>query len=307
MDDGTERRSLAPGGRGSGVDPDAAALELAWVALQATEALALVIGPDGRVLLANPAVTRSTGWTPQELAARPIWEVYVVPEDVAHAREAVARSFTDGVAFPQEGDWLDRWGGMRRVSMLNTVVRGSDGSVRALVTVGRDVTKERKAEEALRRQAETDSLTGVLNRRAMLERLNTFLTEEAGQGCGVLFCDLDGLKRTNDTYGHHVGDELLIETAMTLGALAGVDDVVARLGGDEFVLLCPGANQHRLDELTERITTELGRLVAGPDGNLSIGVSVGAVLAGPGADAMHVMREADTRMYASKLARRRSA
>jgi len=306
MDDGTVRRSLAPDGRASGVAPDPDALELAWAALQATEALALVIGPDGRVLLANPAMTLSTGWTPQELAARPLWDVYVVPEDVAHAREAVGRSFTDGVASPQEGDWLDRWGGRRRVSMVNTVVRGSDGCVRALVTLGRDVTEQRRAEEALRRQAQTDSLTGVLNRRAVLERLSTFLTDPSVGGCGVLFCDLDGFKRTNDTYGHHVGDELLVETATRLGKIAGVHDVVARLGGDEFIVLCPGADQDRLDTFAARITTELAHLLAEPDGAISIGVSVGAVLAVPGADAMDVMREADKRMYASKVARRRS-
>ena len=106
-------RSLTGGGR----------QDLACAAFHGTDALVVVLGADGRALLVNPTMTRATGWTEAELMRRPFWDVYVAPEDVDRAKVAFGRSILEGLAFPQEGDWLDHSGGRRRISMQNSVLR----------------------------------------------------------------------------------------------------------------------------------------------------------------------------------------
>lgn len=105
----------------SGGTADAAAVVAA--AFEGTAALCLVLGADGRVAVANPAVTRATGWTKAELAARPFWQVHVAPEEAERARADFATAMSGGLDFATEGNWLDRCGGRRRVSMQLDILR----------------------------------------------------------------------------------------------------------------------------------------------------------------------------------------
>lgn len=289
---------LPSGGAGPG------RAELVEAAFEGTDALVLVIGADGRCLLANTAMTRSTGWTEQDLRSRPFWDVFVAPEDVANAQHAWHLSITEGLAFPQEGDWLDVRGGRRRISMQNTVLRDASGGPYAVVTVGVDVTERRRQEALLRQRAETDDLTALANRGALLTVLTAALADPAGGGCGVLFCDLDGLKAANDRHGHHTGDLLLVEVARRLREVAGVEDLVARFGGDEFAVACPGADEERMARLAAAVQEQVGRPVLTPAGTIPVGVSVGTAVGGAGADPDQVLRTADARMYRAKTARR---
>jgi diguanylate cyclase (GGDEF)-like protein/PAS domain S-box-containing protein len=296
------------------VEPDAATRpaqappedprDLLWAAMAATDALVVVVGTDGRALFTSPSMTRATGWTEADLARRPHWEVFVAPEDVENARDAHERAVGLGLAFPQEGDWLDRSGGRRRVSILSTVLPDASGRPYAVVFVAQDVTEQRRAEAALRRRADTDPLTGLDNRGRLFEALTGVLADENAGGCGLLFCDLDGFKQVNDAHGHHVGDLLLVELAARLRRVAGAGDVVARLGGDEFVVLSPGSDRDRLAVLAERVEQALSRPVTVPSGVVRVGVSVGTSVGSPGADPDVLVRIADRRMYRVKSARR---
>jgi diguanylate cyclase (GGDEF)-like protein/PAS domain S-box-containing protein len=96
-----------------------------------------------------------------------------------------------------------------------------------------DVTEEYRREQLLEDWANRDNLTGLLNRRGLEQRWQEF---GASTGVAVLFLDVDGLKRTNDAYGHGVGDALLCEVALRLRSTLQPGDVLARIGGDEFVL-----------------------------------------------------------------------
>jgi cyclic di-GMP phosphodiesterase Gmr len=280
------------------------AKDLVWAAMQATDALVVVVGPDGRALFTSPSMTRATGWTAAELARRPHWEVFIAPEDVENARDAHERAVGLGLAFLQEGDWLDRSGGRRRVSILSAVIPEATGRPCAVVFVARDVTDERHAQAALRRRADTDPLTGLDNRARLFEALTDVLADDAAGGCGLLFCDLDGFKQVNDAHGHHVGDLLLVELAARLRRVAGAGDVVARLGGDEFVVLSPGTDPDRLAAVARRVEAELSRPVVVPSGVVRVGVSVGTAVGAPGADPDALVRCADRHMYRVKSARR---
>ncbi|RJK92827.1 sensor domain-containing diguanylate cyclase [Vallicoccus soli] len=268
-----------------------------------TTALVCVIGERGEIVLLNPALERATGWSTAEVAGRPFVDVLAVPHERHLAADAIARALATGDAPPQEGDWLDRWGGHRRVAMQNSVLRDARGRPRAMVCVGADVSAQRAAEALLRERAESDVLTGLRNRAALLRALEEGLA--CGAGATVLFCDLDGFKAANDTHGHHVGDALLRDVARRLLDATTPQDLVARYGGDEFVVLRPGADEAGASALRDRLEAALEPPHATTHGLVRLGASIGVAIGGAGAAAEELLAAADRHMYGVKTHRRR--
>ena len=280
----------------------AASLEEAIIA--STPALVCVIDADARIALFNPALERATGWAAAEVLGRPFCEVLAIPEEAALAYDAISRAIATGQAPPQEGCWLDRWGGYRRVAMQNSVVRDAAGRPVAMVCIGADVTDRRLHEAQLRERANSDVLTGLRNRAALSASLDAELADPSSPGCGLLFCDLDGFKEVNDCHGHDVGDRLLREVAARLLDVTRSTDVVARLGGDEFVVLCPAATSADVNALAGRIDEAVAQPFATQNGPVHLGISVGIALGSPGDDADRLLAVADRHMYGIKTARR---
>jgi cyclic di-GMP phosphodiesterase Gmr len=289
------RRHAAAGGR---LDDD-----LLRAFVEATDALVCITDGAGRILLVNRALERFTGRAVDDLHGQWFWDVFVVPEHVVLAQDAVERAMTTGTAHPQEGDWLTGDGERRRVAMRNTVLADDDGLPYALACVGLDVTDDRRREELLHQRAQTDLLTGIANRGALFDALRRRLEE--GPGCALLFCDLDQFKEVNDEHGHAVGDRILAEVAGRLVGLTGPEDLVARFGGDEFVILCPTLDEAALADLVQRVAAEVGRPFPGPEGPLSIGVSVGIAIGRAGESGDELIGRADRAMYGVKTHQRR--
>jgi diguanylate cyclase (GGDEF)-like protein len=151
-----------------------------------------------------------------------------------------------------------------------------------------------------------DSLTGLPNRALMLERLeHAFARGPRTSGtCAVLFVDLNRFKRVNDTYGHQVGDELLIAVAQRLLTALRPSDTLARMSGDEFVILCEDLDDPaRADAIAVRVDAELARpfLLSGIDVEVHITASIGIAFTGRGSNSpVDLIREADLAMYQSK-------
>ncbi|WP_104524297.1 GGDEF domain-containing protein [Blastococcus atacamensis] len=291
-------------GAGPPTVAEAAQVHLAHVFVEAVEALLCIVDADGRILLTNPALQRFTGQSAEALLGRPFWDVWVAPEDVALAEQAVRLAVESGRAHPQEGDWLTGAGERRRVTMRNTVLRDEDGVPFAVASVGLDVTDDRAREARLHKQTRTDLLTGVASRGALFDALNARLGS-GGDGVGLLFCDLDRFKSVNDEYGHGMGDRVLAEAAARLSEVAGPDHLVARLGGDEFVILCQHRDEECLRRLSEGVVAHLARPYDGPEGPLVVGVSVGLGVGSPGDAADEVIARADRAMYGAKSHQRR--
>ena len=157
----------------------------------------------------------------------------------------------------------------------------------------------------VRRQADTDALTGLSNRRCFAELLETALAAgSGGEPVGaLLFMDLDGFKAVNDTFGHAAGDELLRVVAARLSACVRTDDVVSRLGGDEFTVLLRGSHtEFAVHEFAARVLASLDQPIDLGGETVRARPSIGAVLVHGGGDAAEALRQADHAMYRAKAA-----
>lgn len=165
-------------------------------------------------------------------------------------------------------------------------------------------------ERDIRRIAYTDPLTGLGNRLALSESLESrLLTLQASSGeLALLFIDLDDIKRVNDTLGHHVGDELLVEVAARIREACVAEDLdvveLARFGGDEFVVLFPGADvRRRAEALARRILAAIARPLPLGERDLVVSGSIGiTVFPEDAASAAQMVKNADMAMYQAKAA-----
>lgn len=178
------------------------------------------------------------------------------------------------------------------------------GQFVGLVGVVTDITERKHMEEALREQARRDSLTGVLNHAAIVEELRNVLAREGETPCAVAMVDVDGMKATNDTYGHQVGDDVLQAVA---GALGREGTLLGRYGGDEFVAIIDGADRAAALRYRDEVNAALAETaIVDPDSGLRVPVSVSMGLAIHPEEAQTVadlLKLSDNAMYASRLRR----
>ena len=157
--------------------------------------------------------------------------------------------------------------------------------------------------ETLYQQAHFDPLTGLLNRRAFEDRLKESLTRSRRDETGVLlFIDLDGFKKVNDTEGHEAGDKLLAVVADRLRSAVRPEDIIARLGGDEFAIIAPGpSDEAAVTAICERILRSVPGPVVVDRMEHTIGTSIGvARYPEDGQDLDEVLMKADSAMYRAK-------
>ena len=177
-------------------------------------------------------------------------------------------------------------------------------AVRGIVANHRDVTERRAIQELLAYDASHDALTGLVNRAAFLRALHQALdqAEQEHRRLAVLFVDLDGFKRINDTLGHEVGDALLVGVGRVIQRNILGSDQVGRLGGDEFaVVLAHIDTPDNAMAVARRIVTELQQPLPTAGRSVHARASIGVALSGPDAlDAGELLRRADTAMYRAK-------
>ena len=152
-------------------------------------------------------------------------------------------------------------------------------------------------------QARTDSLTGLGNRRALHEHLESRLQTGPVQQLAVLLVDLDHFKEINDTLGHHVGDELLRQVGPRLAPVLRPEDLLVRLGGDEFAIVLSATAASGPEQVAQRLLDELDAPFHLDGVPLRIGASVGVALCPQHAtDTNGLLQRADVAMYAAKAA-----
>jgi diguanylate cyclase (GGDEF)-like protein len=181
-------------------------------------------------------------------------------------------------------------------------IQGGDSEI--ISTIAHDISELKSTQAQLEHQATHDPLTGLPNRPLFQELGEQALarSDRYGTTVAVLFLDLDRFKPVNDSFGHAIGDELLVQVAGRLRTSVRRGDVVARFGGDEFVVLCEHpAGQTEMLELALRLIDALSEPVEIGGVMAMVGASVGIAIGGGGRMTIDTLiRDADAALYQAK-------
>jgi diguanylate cyclase (GGDEF) domain len=177
--------------------------------------------------------------------------------------------------------------------------------VQEAAELGRELetAMQRRAEARLAELAMRDALTGLHNRRFLVERLSN-PTPVGPDGKALLFVDLDDFKRINDEFGHDVGDGVILEVARRLLAHSRTQDVVVRLGGDEFVVIVDGIAGADVEAIAARLVDAVAVPITVGTHVVQVTASCGLVVARPGEARSGLLEAADAAMYRAKRAGR---
>ncbi len=190
------------------------------------------------------------------------------------------------------------------VKQIISPIKNEQQKISHFVSIQEDITKEKKAKEALFHQASHDDLTGLLNRRECEKRLDQVIISAAIQKSKNVFCylDLDKFKIVNDTCGHMAGDHLLREVCKLFQRQLRQRDTLARLGGDEFGIIVEHCTMKQAEVLTNNICREIADYQFIWEGKeFKIGVSIGLTMIDENStDYTSIMSQADDACYAAK-------
>ena len=284
--------------------------------LDALPDLLFEVDRDGRIYSYHSNVHDLLATSPEKFIGKTFAEV-LPPDAAAQCLYAIALAAEAGLsagtqyhqALPHGERWFEASVTTKR-SIANEPAR--------FIFLARDITDRKRAEDEVRRLAFFDPLTGLANRRLMIDRLDQARTASArtGHQNGLLLIDLDHFKNLNDTLGHEVGDQLLIEAGHRFIVCVREGDTVSRLGGDEFVIILrdfssdPSIAAQEIERVAEKIRKELSRpfslLTSESESHqhhitLSIGI---CPFNDTDISAEELLKRADTAMYQAKHAGR---
>ncbi|MBA3998228.1 MAG: hypothetical protein C0466_13835 [Candidatus Accumulibacter sp.] len=267
-----------------------------------TEAM-LITDPASRIIEVNDTFTRITGYTRDEAVGQTPRLLNSGHHDAAFYR-AMWESLTRTGAWAGE-IWNRRKDGSVYPEWLSiTAAHDENGQITNYVSAFSDISERKAYEVRLRHLAEYDPLTKLPNRTLLRDRLTHAIGLAARKGgkIAVLFLDLDRFKNINDSLGHAIGDQMLIEAARRLRSAVRGSDTVSRLGGDEFALLL---TELETPDHAAHVAEKLLQVVAEPfslEGHeLNVTPSIGiALFPEDGADPDALLKNADTAMYHAK-------
>ena len=262
----------------------------------------MIVDEAGLIEYVNPAFTRITGYSASEA-------IGLSPSILKSGRQDAA--FYDDLwrALREQNCWQGEIWNRRKDGTLYAewlsinVMHEGDHAVR-YAAIFSDITARKEREERIQALAFFDELTGLPNRRLLLDRLGVAIASAHRHvsGLAVMFLDLDLFKGINDTLGHAVGDQVLVATARRLQQCVREGDTVARIGGDEFVILLPEIDDPAsASEFAERVIAVVGEPLPLADKVLAVTASLGfALYPDDGRDPEALLKRADEAMYQAK-------
>ncbi len=256
---------------------------------------------DGTLTYLNPAGIRFLEYSNKEqILGRHIADFWDERSTVLQALEEVK----NGGTFSGELSRRRQDGAYFSVAFNLNLVKNSEGSPIYVMGSFADITQRKKSEEHIRYLSFHDPLTGLYNRVYLEEEMNRLDTERQ-LPLGIIMADVNGLKLVNDAYGHRTGDRLLKIAAEVLKNACRKEDIIARWGGDEFVVFLPRTSLQEVENICRRITIECTRVKTDSVPlSIALGTAEKAMIK---EDISQLFREAENRMYQTKLAESRSA
>jgi len=263
-----------------------------------------VIATDnkGIITVMNKVAEDLSGWTYQEACGKPLEQVFnIIHERTKKPCDNPAKQVLltgETLELENHTALVTKTGEIISVEDSAAPIKNIDGKITGVVIVFRDYTHKREQLERVEFLSFNDHLTGLYNRRFMEDALIK-IDKAENLPITITVVDVNGLKLTNDAYGHEMGDKLLITVAKLLKEVTNEKDIVARTGGDEFVILHPKMDESealdfkfRLKELYSKVKLESVIV------SLAVGYDVKSEIF---QDIHEVMRQADNRMYKDKL------
>jgi diguanylate cyclase (GGDEF)-like protein/PAS domain S-box-containing protein len=268
----------------------------------------------GHIEWSNPAYTRLTGFSPEEIKGRKPQE-FVLPPHLKPTQKEI-----DDFRYDISSGVLEDFECIRNLRKDGTmfwnqlsfaVATFENGAEPKVIVIARDITeqvereKELKLSEAKNRElAELDSLTKLPNRMKLTHYIEEQVTAArvANRSVGLLHIDLDQFKSINDTMGHAAGDRVLRHAASEMERIVGAQGMVGRFGGDEFLVVCPNVDSFEpLQNLAKKILSALERPFEWQDKVLRFGCSIGAAMTGTNTQtASDLIKHADVALYEVK-------
>lgn len=221
-------------------------------------------------------------------------------QSLAHLQKVRGAALASGEEFTLDAQIEGPDFGRRWIRISATVERRNGEPIR-LFGIKQDVTEEKKAFDHMRHLAEHDVMTGLANRTQFQVRLADMCGPE-GSGGILMLVDLDDFKEVNDTLGHAIGDECLIEFTRRLSAICQAADLVARIGGDEFAILFgPSMSPHAIEDIAQRLVKAARAPMHCAGRTFNVSASIGLALA-QGEAPIALFTKADIALYAVKAA-----
>ena len=263
----------------------------------------IITDPNGDIVDVNDSFTRITGYNRKEVLGRN-------PRILKSGRQS--REFYQDLwhALIEKGHWYGEMWNRRKdgevFAQMTTIsaVRNEAGEVEHYVGLHTDITNLKEHQKQLEHIAHYDVLTNLPNRALLADRLQQAMlqTERRESVLAVVFLDLDGFKIVNDTYGHEVGDQLLIQLSQKMKQALRKSDTLARIGGDEFVVVLTDLEQASdCEPLLHRLLEATSSPVMISDNMLQVSASIGVTLYPSDAvEAEQLIRHADLAMYQAK-------
>lgn len=283
-----------------------AELRLAAQVFEQSAEAVMICDPDCRIMKVNRVFSAITGYDEADVLGQEPVFLLAMREDIERYPAMLASVF-------QEGNWQGEVLGRRKngelFPQLLSLSRVLDGEGRISHNVGmfRDISEQRASQERIQRLAHFDALTGLPNRRLLEDRVGQVLNRvtRSGERMSLVFIDLDRFKNVNDSLGHRIGDDLLVQVADRLRETLREDDTVARLGGDEFILVLPETGVRGASRVAEKVMMALSQPYRIDQHELIVTPSLGiAIYPDDGVSYEILSRCADAAMYRAKEAGR---
>lgn len=265
----------------------------------------ITVDSAGRIVMINQAAQAITGYDAEEVIGQFYSGIFISEDKEFHSM--LIDTLKTGIShIGVELDYPVR-NGSRHISVSSSCLTDGSSENIGAVVVMRDLTEKQQLQQHVlqsSRLAATDSMTGIMNRRAFLEKLGLMLEQvQAGSlELSLAFLDLDGLKVVNDKYGHQEGDWYIRSVASQICQSVGEAESVGRLGGDEFAVIFPRCSLQQAEGVLGQIEQDLAALTVSLAKPYRLGLSAGVVFVGAGTsiDAESLLNQADTLMYQHK-------
>lgn len=261
-----------------------------------------IVAGDGTLVDMNPAGLAMLEIESLDAAgARNLLEFVLPPyrDALRELHQRVMQGENRTLQFEMEG----RRGSRRWVETHSAPLRDEAGVVVNIVGIMRDITEQKRSERRIQHLANFDALTDLPNRNLLADHTR-YAIELARHGQSklcIMFVDLDGFKDINDSLGHHVGDNVLVDAGGRLQSVLRDEDLLARIGGDEFALVLPDTDPKAAAHFAEKLLEAFAEPILDSTYDLSITASIGiAIWPDDGPDLEALSRCADTAMYRAK-------